>query len=989
VKSLVQLYRAHQGKVSDKWEIYLEEYDRIFSGFRGQPVRMLEIGIQNGGSLEIWSEYFPQAQVLVGCDINPDCARLSYEDPRIKVVIGDANADPTAAEILAHSAGFDLIIDDGSHDSSDIVKSFARYFHQLDSGGVFVAEDLHCSYWEEFEGGLYYPYSSISFFKRLVDVINHEHWGIDKERAQLVRGFSEQYGTHFDESDLAQIHSIEFFNSVCVIYKKPASANVLGQRVIAGKSDQVVSGLQALSGKWLAQPQSDNIWSSMEGAPDEAWQSLAQTAEQHASALQKLTRQLAQRDDQLADSQRKAADKDALIAGLRDSLAAQENQARALHENIHAIHQSTSWRLTRGLRFAGRIRNRLRGLLAIFRRLARTESPSSLARKAVRVWRREGLQGIKARIRQQRYLNTPAGTGGPGFALQPASIVRDSQGRYSLQPGGAASYTYVEPQQPMDLAQRLLAIESRPAFSIVVPVYNTAPELLEAVLRSVQNQWYPHWELILADDASPSEQTRAALARIDHPQIKLLRLERNAGIAGATNAALAAAQGDFIVFMDHDDEITVDCLYELALCIEREQPDFIYSDEDKLTQKGDYSEPHFKPDWSPDTMMSTMFTCHVSCVRRSMLEKTGGLRSDYDGCQDWDFVLRVAEHTDRISHIAKVLYHWRIIPASIASDIAAKPYVLEASRRVREATLQRRGQNGTVEPVPQVPGYFRVAYQLQGNPLVSIIIPTRDNEAILRRCIDSIGQHTRYRNFELVILDNGSVDPATVSYLQQLGDQDGVSVIRHDAPFNFSELNNIGVRSARGDLLLFLNDDTEVLQEDWLERLGGFAQLAHVGAVGAKLLYPGGRQVQHAGILNLEDGPGHAFLLQDCDSPGYYMRNLLEYNWLAVTGACLMVGRDKFDAVNGFDEELPIAYNDVDLCMRLRDAGFYNVVCQAVRLTHHESVSRGIDHIDPAKAARLQREKARLYEKNPRYFLCDPFHNPNLHPNGIHFEVPQ
>ncbi|MCD2511082.1 glycosyltransferase [Comamonas endophytica] len=989
MKSLVQLYQEHQGKVSDKWEIYLAEYDRIFSGFRSQPIRMLEIGIQNGGSLEIWTEYFRNARIFIGCDINPACSRLSYEDPRVKVVIGDANAEVTAAQILGHSPAFDLIIDDGSHVSSDIVKSFAFYFRHLEQGGVFVAEDLHCSYWQDFEGGLYHPYSSLAFFKRLVDVINHEHWGIDRERKELVRGFSEQYQTQFDEAQLAQIHSIEFFNSVCVVRKKTARANVLGDRIVAGRSDQVVPGLQALSGSSLAQPQSANPWTAMDRAPDEAWEQLAHTAAQRGSRIESLAQALAQKESQLSDLSREAGEKEGVIAGLRDCLAAQEKQARALQETVHALHRSRSWRITRPLRALGSLRKRLGSLLAIVRRLSRSQSLPSLARKAVRVWRREGLQGLRARIRQQKYLAAqPGPAAGPGFALAPAAIVRDRQGRYALDPV-PSHYTYVEPQPPMDLAQRLEAMQSKPLFSIVVPVYNTPPELLEAVLDSVKKQWYPHWQLILSDDASPSEETRQALARIDHPQIKLLRLERNQGIAGATNAALDAAEGDFIVFMDHDDEITVDCLYELALCIEREQPDFIYSDEDKLTQAGDYSEPHFKPDWSPDTMMSTMFTCHVSCVRRSLLEKTGGLRSDYDGCQDWDFVLRVSEHTDRINHIAKVLYHWRIIPASIASDIAAKPYVLEASRRVREDALQRRGLRGDVEPVEQVPGYFRVAYHLQGNPLISIIIPTRDNEKILRRCIESLFERTRWRHFEVVILDNGSVEPHTCAYLQQLQDQPGVRVIRHDAPFNFSELNNIGVRHAQGELLLFLNDDTEILQEDWLERMGSFAQLPHVGAVGAKLLYPGGRQVQHAGILNLEDGPGHAFLLQDGDSPGYYMRNLLEYNWLAVTGACLMVARDRFEAVDGFDETLPIAYNDVDLCMRLHGAGFYNVVCQAVRLTHHESVSRGVDHIDQAKRERLKRELAHLYEKNPRFFLCDPFHNPNLHPNGIQFEVPQ
>jgi len=231
---------------------------------------------------------------------------------------------------------------------------------------------------------------------------------------------------------------------------------------------------------------------------------------------------------------------------------------------------------------------------------------------------------------------------------------------------------------------------------------------------------------------------------------------------------LDAASGDYIVFMDHDDEITPDCLYELAACINREDPDFIYSDEDKLTETGEFTEPHFKPDWSPDTMMSTMFTCHVSCVRRSVQKAVGGLRSEVDGCQDWDFVLRLVEHTSRISHIPKVLYHWRMIPGSTATDIAAKSYILESSKKVREDALARRGLAGRVEPVAQVPGYFRVAYALRGTPLISIIIPTRDNEKILRQCIDSIFTRTQYENFEIILLDNGSKDSATLAYLETL-----------------------------------------------------------------------------------------------------------------------------------------------------------------------------------------------------------------------------
>jgi GT2 family glycosyltransferase len=557
------------------------------------------------------------------------------------------------------------------------------------------------------------------------------------------------------------------------------------------------------------------------------------------------------------------------------------------------------------------------------------------------------------------------------------------------------------------LEATLLSLNPATIFAIVVPVYNTPTPLLEALVNSVVRQWYPHWQLLLVDDASPSPETQAALNGISHPKIQVIRLPNNRGISGATNAGIQAAfpkqkilddhlEGDrphkevaeFIVFLDHDDELTVDCLYELALCIHNHQPDFIYSDEDKLTESGQFADPHFKPDWSPDTMMTTMFTCHVSCVRRSIVDRIGGLRSEFDGCQDWDFVLRLSEHTNRIFHIPKVLYHWRAISGSIATQIDAKPQVVERTKAIRQEALARRNLEGVLEPVVQAPGYFRVAYEIQGNPLISIVIPTRDNHKILDHCINSILQRTEYDNYQIIVLDNGSVDADTLSALENLKQNDRIAVIRHDAPFNFSELNNIGAQASEGQLLLFLNDDTEVIQSDWLSRLAGFAQLSHVGAVSAKLLYPGNVKIQHAGVINLEAGPGHALLGADRDAPGYFMRNLLEFDWLAVTGACLMIQKDKFIAVGGFSEELPIAYNDIDLCMRLVRQGLYNVVVPAVCLIHHESASRGVDHLDPEKQRRLILDRRKLYERNPQFYQTDPFHNPNLHPNGIHFEVP-
>nr|QED89916.1 bifunctional methyltransferase/glycosyltransferase [Klebsiella pneumoniae] len=668
-------------------------------------------------------------------------------------------------------------------------------------------------------------------------------------------------------------------------------------------------------------------------------------------------------------------------------LANYAGHIQVLNNTITEYRQSTSWKVSQPLRSLGSLNLKIKKANKLATSLIQKHGLKSVAQKGIFYIRKEGVSGVIARLRQQRSLSILQETMNATHSSSPvASICFDREEGYSLK-SSHSGYCYVTPARPVDLAEKIASIESKPFFSIVIPVYNTPLDLLDGLLESITSQWYPHWELILADDCSPDPELQLALSKISHPQIRVIHAKSNLRISGATNLGIGAAKGDFIIFADHDDELTVDCLYEMALCIEQQQPDFIYSDEDKLTEQGNYTQPHYKPDWSPDTMMSTMFTCHASCVRRSLLDKTGLLRSEFDGCQDWDFVLRVAEHTTRISHIDKVLYHWRIIPASVASDIAAKPYVLEASRQVRIDALKRRGLQGTVEPVSQMPGYFRVNYHVTGTPLISIIIPTRDNVDVLSRCIDSILEKTQYANYEVIIVDNGSVAESTLGYFARVVADKRVKVIHHDIPFNFSELNNVGVAAAQGELLLFLNDDTEVLMEDWLERMAGYAQLPHIGAVGAKLLYPGTQQIQHAGVLNLQCGPVHAFLRHDSNSPGYFMRNLLEYNWLAVTGACLMIEREKYQKIGGFDESFPVAYNDVDLCFKSVEHGFYNVVCQAVTLHHYESISRGLDQVDPVKQERLYSELRRLYEKHPNYYQYDPFYNVNLAPNGINFDL--
>lgn len=381
MKSIKTLHQEHQGKVSDRWASYLSAYDRLFASYQAQPVSLLEIGIQNGGSLELWGKYFPQAKILVGCDINPDCSCLTYTDPRINVVVGNANTDTTEQAVLAQSAQYDLIIDDGSHMSADIVQSFVRYFRHLTQGGMFVAEDLHCSYWQSFEGGLYYPYSSIAFFKRLADIINHEHWGIECNRTQLLQGFAEHFAVEFDESCLADIHSIEFLNSLCVVHKRPAALNMLGERCVAGQLELVVSGHNNVHGQFSQAPaQLTNPWATLAIAPEEQWETLSAAVMARA--------------EEIADLRAETTSLNTEIISLRKTLLERD-------EHIAIMNHSTSWRMTKPLRLvADQLKRARRSVKLVMPAIQRAGGVQHTVRKALRIYQNEGIHGIKRSLRQ-------------------------------------------------------------------------------------------------------------------------------------------------------------------------------------------------------------------------------------------------------------------------------------------------------------------------------------------------------------------------------------------------------------------------------------------------------------------------------------------------------------------------------------------------------------------------------------------------------------
>jgi len=502
------------------------------------------------------------------------------------------------------------------------------------------------------------------------------------------------------------------------------------------------------------------------------------------------------------------------------------------------------------------------------------------------------------------------------------------------------------------------------------------------MLDSVIAQIYPHWQLCIADDASTKPHVRAVLneyaARDD--RITLTLRESNGHISAASNSAIAAATGEFIALLDHDDVLTPDALFHNALCINaRPDVDMIYSDEDKIDDDGRLRDPFFKPDWSPDRFLCQMYTSHFGVYRTTLVREIGAFRLEFEGSQDYDLVLRLTEQTDRIEHIPRVLYHWRIHPASTTAGMDTKPYAEIAARRAIAEALERRGEPGEVESITDVPGSYAIRYELREPELVSIIIPTRDHGGDVDRCLRSIFERTEYPNLEVVLVDNGSRDFGSLQVFStwERREPNRLRVLPHDAEFNYSEINNVAARSARGSYLLFLNNDTEIVSHDWLTRMMEQAQRRTIGAVGAKLLYADGR-IQHGGVvLGIGGLAGHAHRFFPRHHFGYYNTLKMTVNQSAVTAACLLTRRQIFEEIGGFDEDLRVAYNDVDLCMRIVEKGYRIVFVADAVLYHYESQSRGYD-LTPAQIKRDAVEKAYMERRWGFSSLRDPYYNPNL-----------
>lgn len=519
----------------------------------------------------------------------------------------------------------------------------------------------------------------------------------------------------------------------------------------------------------------------------------------------------------------------------------------------------------------------------------------------------------------------------------------------------------------------------KPLISIVVPVYNTPQVFLRQMIESVQNQSYSEWELCIGNASPENKEMKKILEEYKNDvRIKEVEIPENKGISQNTNRAMEIASGEWIGLLDHDDLLAPNALYEIAKAV-NEHPDaeVIYTDEDKVTTDlKEHFQPHLKPDFNLDLLRSNNYICHFFVASRDLIKRVGGFRPEFNGAQDYDLILRCTEQAKQIVHIPKILYHWRVHKASTADNPASKMYAFDAGKRAIEEHLVRCRTKGTVQHTKDL-GFYRVKYEVCGEPLVSIIIPNKDQSEALKKCLDSIREKTSYRNYEIIIVENNSEEPETFAFYKKIAGEK-IKIVTWEGEFNYSAINNFGVRHARGDYLLLLNNDVEIINGDWLTEMLSHCQRKEVGIVGAKLYYPD-NTIQHAGIIIGIGGiAGSVFVGLPRAFSGYLHKASIQLDLSAVTAACMLVKRSVFEQVGGLEEKLKVAFNDVDFCLRVREKGYLVVYDPYAELYHYESKTRGAEDT---------KEKIRRFQTEIEYMRShwigllkkgDPYYNCNL-----------
>lgn len=548
-----------------------------------------------------------------------------------------------------------------------------------------------------------------------------------------------------------------------------------------------------------------------------------------------------------------------------------------------------------------------------------------------------------------------------------------------------------EPDTKELLLQSKVKFPFAPKISIICPIWNTPENFLTEMIESVANQTYYNWELCLSDGNSENENIRKILNNYKNndKRIKVKFLDKNLGISGNSNEALSLATGDYIGLLDHDDTLAHFALFEAVKAInENPDADFIYSDEDKLSEDGKRRfSPHFKPDFSPDTLRSYNYICHLSIFKKELLNNAGFFKEGYEGSQDYDLILRASEKAKNIIHIPKILYHWRISKNSTALWMDNKTYAFDSAKKALKDHLNRIGLNGKADDGLSK-GSYKITYNINKGLLVSVIIPNKDHEEDLKRCIYSIMEKSTYKNFEIIVVENNSESESISKFYDSLTSKYcNIKIIKWNKPFNYSSVNNYAVEFAKGDILLFLNNDTEVINNGWMERMLEHVQRKDVGAAGAKLYYPN-NTVQHGGvIIGILDVAGHSHKGFSRNSCGYINRLCVVQNLSAVTGACLMVRKEVFKEAGGFDENFILAYGDVDLCLKIRAKGYLIIWTPFSELYHYESITRGYEDT-PEKRERINGEIKLFYNKWHDIFKKgDPYYNINLTKNKEDFSI--
>ena len=559
--------------------------------------------------------------------------------------------------------------------------------------------------------------------------------------------------------------------------------------------------------------------------------------------------------------------------------------------------------------------------------------------------------------------------------------------------------------------QRGEKFEYKPKISVVVPMYNTDEKFFKELIESLETQTYSNWELCLADGSpEPNKKLNKYFEKND--KIKYTFLNENLGISENTNEAINLATGDFIGFLDHDDILAQNALYEVVREInENPETDFIYSDEDKIDENYERFEPYFKPEFSPETLECNNYITHFVVVKKELIDAVGKLNPEFNGAQDFDFVLRCTEKAKRVAHISKILYHWRVHLGSTALAVDSKPYAFEAGVRAAQAHIERVNKPGKVEDSKEVPGIYKIKFDLLDDYKVSILIPNKDNVKLLKKCINSILKLTTYENYEICIIENNS-EKSTLKYYEKLVKNPIIKVLNYNEgtlltnegiselpykvelsdeekqDFNYSRLINFGVKNVDGDFVLQLNNDTVLITPDWLELMIGYAQYNEIGAVGARLYYQD-KTIQHAGIIvGLSGIAGNSLVNLPYGKHAYYSREAATRNCLAVTGACLFARRELYEKVNYMDEEnFKVAFNDVDFCLKLADLGYRNVYNPYVELYHLESKSRGYEEESPEKQDRFDKESNNFKTKWQKYILNDPYYNKNFTRTTCNYDI--